>query len=65
MDYMDEESIHQLVNLSFNVEGIAKAKSLLFDSLPNAKKVPLRRKEGKKIMSRDLDDIMSIDRYEL
>lgn len=60
LDYMDEESIHRLVTSSFDVEGIAKAKSLLFDSLPNAKKVPLRRKEGKKRMSRDLDDIICL-----
>ncbi|XP_060809931.1 uncharacterized protein LOC132904022 [Amyelois transitella] len=60
LDYMDEESIHQLVSSSFSVEKIAEAKSLLYDSLPNAKKMPIRRKEGKKRMARDLDDIIGV-----
>lgn len=60
LDFMDEESIHQLVTTSFSAEDIVNAKSLLYDSVPNAKKMPLRRKEGKKKMSRDLDDIIGL-----
>ncbi|KAL0869145.1 hypothetical protein ABMA27_007438 [Loxostege sticticalis] len=60
MDYMDEESIHQLCSTSFSIDDIAKAKSLLFESMPNAKKMPLRRKKDKKRMSRDLDDIINL-----
>ncbi|XP_028164827.1 uncharacterized protein LOC114355939 [Ostrinia furnacalis] len=60
MDYMDEESIHQLCTTSFSIDDIAKAKSLLFESMPNAKKMPLRRKKDKKRMSRDLDDIINL-----
>lgn len=60
LDYMDEESIHQLVTSSFSVESIASAKSLLFDSIPSAKKKPCRRGDGKKRMSRDLDDIICL-----
>lgn len=60
MDYMDEESIHQLCTTSFSADDIIKAKSLLFDSMPNAKRMPLRRKQDKKRMSRDLDDIISL-----
>lgn len=61
LDYMDEESIHQLVSTSFNVESISNAKSLLIDSIPDAKKkMPQRRKDGKKRMSRDLDDMICL-----
>ncbi|XP_072931500.1 uncharacterized protein [Epargyreus clarus] len=60
LDYMDEESIHQLVSSSFSVENITKAKSLLFESLPNAKRMTVRRKDGKKRISRDLDDILGL-----
>lgn len=60
LDYMDEESIHQLVTSSFSVENITRAKSLLFESLPSTKRMPVRRKEGKKRKSRDLDDIISV-----
>lgn len=60
LDYMDEESIHQIVTSLFNVESITTAKSLLFDSVPNAGKVLRRRKEGKKRMSRDLDDMIGL-----
>lgn len=58
LDYMDEESIHQLVTSSFSGDKIATAKTLLFDSLPKVKKMPQRRGDGKKRMSRDLDDII-------
>ncbi|CAH0724145.1 unnamed protein product, partial [Brenthis ino] len=57
---MDEDSIHQLVTSSFNVESISHAKCLLVESVPNARKMPVRRKDGKKRMSRDLDDIICL-----
>lgn len=60
LDFMDEESIHQLCTTSFSAEDIVKAKCLLYDSLPNVKKMPQRRKQDKKRMSRDLDDIISL-----
>lgn len=60
LDYMDEESIHQLVTSSFSVENITKAKSLLFESLPSVKRMPVRRKDGKKRISRDLEDIIGL-----
>ncbi|XP_060807906.1 uncharacterized protein LOC132903508 [Amyelois transitella] len=60
VDFMDEESIHQLCTSTYSAEEIVKAKSLLYDAVPNAKKMPLRRKEGKKRMSRDLDDIICL-----
>ncbi|XP_060810044.1 uncharacterized protein LOC132904139 [Amyelois transitella] len=60
MDYTDEESIHQLCTTTFSEEDITKAKCLLFESVPNSKKMPLRRKQGKKRMSRDLDDIIGL-----
>lgn len=60
MDFMDEESIHQLRTTSFSSEDIVKAKCLLFDSMPSSKKMPVRRKEGKKKMSKDLDDIINL-----
>lgn len=59
LDFMDEESIHQLCSSSFSEEEFIKAKTLLIDSLPDAK-MPKRRKQGKKKMSRDLDDIISV-----
>lgn len=60
MDYMDEESIHQLCISAFSAEQIINAKSLLFESMPNAKKMPLRRKQDKKRKSRDMEDIVSL-----
>lgn len=48
LDFMDEESIHQLCTSSFSAEDITNAKKLLFESLPSVKKPPNRRKEGKK-----------------
>lgn len=60
MDFMDEESIHQLCTTSFSEEEIVNAKRLLVDSMPNAIKLPTRRKQGKKRMSRDLDDIICV-----
>lgn len=56
---MTEESVHQLCTSAFSPEEIVEAKSLLFESMPNGKKMPVRRKEGKKRVSRDLDDIIS------
>lgn len=60
MDFMDEESIHQLCTTSFSDAEIVKAKTLLADSVPSVKKMPIRRKQGKKKMSRDLDDIICL-----
>lgn len=60
IDYTDEESIHQLCTTTFSEEDIAKAKVLLFESVSCAKKMPLRKKQGKKRMSRDLDDIIGL-----
>lgn len=60
LDFMDEESIHQLCTSSFSAEDITNAKKLLFESLPSVKKPPNRRKEGKKRMSKELDDIICI-----
>lgn len=60
LDFMDVESLHQLCTSSFSVDDIVKAKTLLFESIPSKKKMPLRRKEGKKRMSKDLDDIIAV-----
>lgn len=60
LDFMDEESIHQLCTSSFTADDIVKAKTLLFESLATTKKMPIRRKDGKKKMSRDLDDIICL-----
>lgn len=60
IDFTDEESIHQLCTNHFSEEEIVDAKTLLYDSLPNAKKMPVRRKQGKKRKSRDLDDIIAL-----
>lgn len=46
MDYMDEESIHQLCISAFSAEQIINAKSLLFESMPNAKKNAFASKTG-------------------
>lgn len=62
LDFMDDESVHQLCTTSFSEEEITRAKTLLYESTPIAKKMPLRRKEGKKRMSRDLGDIISLMR---
>lgn len=59
LDFMDEDSIHQLCTSSFKMEEISKAKSLLYESLPCAKR-QARRKDSKKRMSRDLDDIICL-----
>lgn len=60
LDYMDEESIHHLCSSSFSEKDIVTAKNLLCDSLPGSKKMPKRRKEGKKKLSRDLADIICL-----
>lgn len=60
LDVMDEESVHQLCTSSFSAEEIVKAKTLLFESVPTGKKMPVRRKDGKKKMSRDLDDMICL-----
>lgn len=60
LDIMDEESVHQLCTSSFSAEEVQKAKTLLFESLPSGKKMPARRKDGKKRMSRDLDDMICL-----
>lgn len=60
LEFMDEESIHQLCTTSFTADDIIKAKILLFESLATSKKMPIRRKDGKKKMSRDLDDIICL-----
>lgn len=60
LDYMDEESIHHLCSSSFSEKDILMAKNLLCDSLPGSKKMPKRRKQGKKKLSRDLDDIICL-----
>ena len=60
LDVMDEESVHQLCTSSFTAEEIVKAKTLLFESIPGGKKMPVRRKDGKKKMSRDLDDMICV-----
>lgn len=60
LDFMDEESIHQLCTSSFSVKDIVEAKTLLFESIPSAKNMPLRRNKGKKRMSRDLDDMIAL-----
>lgn len=60
LDVMDEESVHQLCTSSFTAEEIVKAKTLLFESIPSGKKMPVRRKDGKKRMSRDLDDMICL-----
>ncbi|XP_053603500.1 uncharacterized protein LOC128671211 [Plodia interpunctella] len=60
LDVMDEESIHQLCTTSFSPEDIVKAKSLLYESIPSGKKMPVRRKDGKKNVSRDLEDMISL-----
>jgi hypothetical protein len=60
LDVMDEESVHRLCTSSFSPEDITKSKKLLFESVPSAKKVPNRRKDGKKKMSKELDDIICL-----
>lgn len=60
LDFMDEVSIHQLCTSSFTADDIVNAKTLLFESLATSKKMPIRRKDGKKKMSRDLDDIVCL-----
>lgn len=60
LDSMDEESLHQLCTETFSAEEIVIAKKLLHESLPNSKKMPLRRRGGKKKLSRDLDDIICL-----
>uniref|UniRef100_A0A2A4JLC1 Mutant cadherin n=1 Tax=Heliothis virescens TaxID=7102 RepID=A0A2A4JLC1_HELVI len=60
LDIMDEESVHRLCTTSFTAEEIVKAKTLLFESIPSGKKMPVRRKDGKKKMSRDLDDMICL-----
>lgn len=60
LDFMDEESIHQLCTSSFSNEDVMKAKNLLFESIPTGKRMPLRRKAGKKRMSKDLDDMIAL-----
>lgn len=60
LDVMDEESVHQLCTSSFTAEEIVKAKTLLFESIPSGKKMPVRRKNGKKRVSRDLDDMICL-----
>ncbi|PZC87383.1 hypothetical protein B5X24_HaOG215639 [Helicoverpa armigera] len=60
LEFMDEESIHQLCTSSFTADDIVKAKTLLFESIATSKKMPVRRKDGKKKMSRDLDDIICL-----
>lgn len=60
LDFMDEESIHQLCTSSFSNEDVMKAKTLLYESIPTSKKMPLRRKDGKKRLSKDLDDMIAL-----
>lgn len=58
IDVMDEESLQQICTSAFSTEDILTAKNLLFNSIPNTKKI--RRREGKKKTQRDLDDIICL-----
>ncbi|XP_052758216.1 uncharacterized protein LOC113515160 [Galleria mellonella] len=57
VDVMDEKSIHLICNSAFSPEDISTAKSMLFDSIPTAKR-KIRRKQGKNV--RELDDIIDL-----
>ncbi|CAH2094739.1 unnamed protein product [Euphydryas editha] len=57
MGVMDEESINRICITAFSEDDIRKAKSLLFDSVPNSKR-KIRRREGKTL--RDMDDIINL-----
>lgn len=58
IDTMDEVSLIQICKSSFTEEDIKKAKSLLFQAIPNSKKMTVRKNKGKNV--RDLEDIIEL-----